>query len=353
MRYDMTRLRVKHTSLILALLLGLLAIFPSSVSAWDGTLFGIHILNTGEIEKAKELVKTNEDSGQWQFITVPYTLDDSQKTEQWQNFFNRCKELRLIPIVRLSTKFENGAWQIPTRKDVVQLLDTLAAFDWPTDRRHIIFFNEVNHAKEWGNKLDPAGYAAILQFGAAWAKTGFYNEKVTEGTADSEPVPSFVVLPAAMDLAAPNSSVTREAFSYLTEMLKEYPEVFDQIDYWNSHSYPNPAFSASPERNGQNSLRGFTYELAFLKQKLNKDFQVFITETGWTVNQKTRKWLSSYYLYALQHIWSDPRVVAVTPFVLQGDPGPFSEFGFFDKSGKPTIQYDAYRQAVQTWEKKQ
>ena len=327
---------------------------PDSVSAWDGSIFGIHILNTGEIDKANELLQSETNADRWQYVTVPYTLGDTQKSTEWQTFFNRCRELHLIPIVRLTTKFENGAWQIPTRRDVTQLLDSLNHLTWPTEKRHIIFFNEVNHAKEWGNKLNPSGYAAILEFGAAWAKSAYLPVEEFAATAENQPPrPYFVVLPAAMDLAAPNSSVTKEAFAYLSDMLTAYPEVFAQIDYWNSHSYPNPAFSASPEANGKNSLRGFIFELEFLKKKLNRDFQVFITETGWTVNQKTRRWLRIYYLYALQHIWSDPRVVAVTPFVLQGDPGPFAEFGFFDRSGKPTVQYDAYRSALQTWEKSQ
>jgi hypothetical protein len=46
------------------------------------------------------------------------------------------------------------------------------------------------------------------------------------------------------------------------------------------------------------------------------------------------------------HVWSDPRVVAVTPFVLRGDPGPFAEFGFLDKNNQPTRQYRALQQAL-------
>ena len=129
-------------------------------------------------------------------------------------------------------------------------------------------------------------------------------------------------------------------------MLEANPEIFNAIDIWNSHSYPNPGFSASPTRVGQNSMRGFEVELKYLKQKTNKDYLVFITETGWIVNASTQRYLESYYTYALQHIWSHPQIVAVTPFLLRGDPGPFKAFTFLDEDSQPTVQYRALQRAM-------
>jgi len=222
-------------------------------------------------------------------------------------------------------------WQKPTREEVVQLLDFVNTLDWPTDDRYLIIFNEVNHAKEWGGTINPEEYAEVLRFASIWAEAQHNN---------------FILLPAAMDLAAPNGRDTMEAFTYLNRMYAHDPDIFALIDFWNSHSYPNPGFSASPYRKGQNSLRGFEYELSYLKQKTKLEYQVFITETGWAETPNTARLLEAYYVYALENIWSDPRIVAVTPFLLRGDPGPFKVFTFLDADNQPTLQYQALRHAL-------
>jgi hypothetical protein len=321
-------------SLILALFLALILTQP--VMAAEGQVLGIHILNPGELEEATALIQP-QDSETWQYVTIPLSLNDLEKQAEWQAFFNKARDKKVIPLVRLTSSFENGAWKVPNRKEITRLVGFLSALNWPTDQKHIIVFNEVNHAKEWGNRLDPAEYGQVLRFTAEWAHSEQKN---------------YVVLPAAMDLAAPNGSVTREAFTYLNQMVEADPEILTTVDAWNSHSYPNPGFSASPQRTAQNSLRGFEFELAFLKQKTGRDYPVFITETGWVVNRQTSRWLASYYEYAMQHIWSHPQVVAVTPFVLRGDPGPFSGFTFLDKNNKPTVQYEALQKALTKFNQK-
>jgi hypothetical protein len=305
-------------------------LFSSKIQAQTGSVLGIHILHPGELTEARQLVAMdNTDS--WHYVTIPLSLTELDKSEEWQIFFDQCREQKMIPIVRLTTSFENGNWKIPTREDTTRLLDFLNQLNWPTPDRHIIVFNEVNHAKEWGGEIQPASYSAVLRFVSTWA------------TAQAD---SYVVLPAAMDLAAPNGRSTMEAFTYLNQMAAADPDIFSMITYWNSHSYPNPGFSSSPERITQDSLRGFEHELRFLKQKTNQDFQVFITETGWSNNRTTNRWLETYYTYALQHVWSDPRVVAVTPFILKGDPGPFKSFTFLDQFNQPTPQYTAVQKAL-------
>lgn len=301
----------------------------SNVFAYENVL-GVHILQPQEIDAAKDLI-TSENDDEWQYLTIPLTLNDLEKHDEWQEFFNKARERKIIPLVRLATRFENGSWQRPNRKELVSLVGFLSKLDWPTDKKHIIVFNEVNHAKEWGGQVDPASYAETLAFVSSWARSENNG---------------FVILPAAMDLAAPNFGPTREAFSYLSELYQIDDKIFDSIDVWNSHSYPNPGFSSPPTRTGQNSLIGFRYELDFLKNKTGKDFDVFITETGWEENPSTSRWLESYYTYALQHIWSDSRVVAVTPFVLQGAPGPFEKFSFLDGNSQPTKQYKALQAAL-------
>jgi hypothetical protein len=318
--------------LIIALFISLFLLSSTvkNASAEDVSKMGVHILNPGELDSAKELIGA-ENSEQWQYVTIPYTLEDVKRTKEWQAFFNEAKEKKIIPLVRLATKVENGSWQVPERKQIVMMLTILGQLDWPTEERHVIVFNEVNHAKEWGGTIDPEEYASIFRFTSSWARSE--NNR-------------FVILPAAMDLAAPNGSQTREAFAYLEDMRTSDPEIFSYVDVWNSHSYPNPAFSASPQKNGKNSLRGFEYELAYLKEHTGKEFDVYITETGWEDNLQTRRWLSSYYQYAMRNIWSNPRVKAVTPFVLKGAPGPYAGFSFLSSNDTPTRHYAAFQNAI-------
>jgi hypothetical protein len=306
--------------------------FAQPALAREGQVLGIHILHPYELDDAEKLVKpTAESTEQWSYVTIPLTLEDLDKKDEWQNFFNAAKEKKIIPLVRLTTRFENGSWAVPDRKDVTDQIKFLSKLEWPTDKKHIIVFNEVNHAKEWGGSISPEEYVDILHFTANWAHSEGKN---------------YVVMPAAMDLAAPNGSATMEAFTYLDKMLTADAEAFHKIDVWNSHSYPNPGFSASPEGSAKNTLRGFTHELTYIREKTGRDLQVFITETGWVKNSQTIRWLERYYTYALENIWSDPRVLGVTPFVLRGDPGPFSGFAFLDRNNKPTPHYVALQNAL-------
>jgi hypothetical protein len=307
--------------------------------AFESSKLGIHILSVDEIEHAKELVSLNDQEDQWNYVTIPLVLADLQNKKEWQNFFDTCQRLKIIPLVRLATTYNSqlDMWEIPTRRNLVDQISFLSSLRWPTNQKYIIIFNEVNHAKEWGGEINPYEYARVLRFVANWAHTEQKN---------------YVVLPAGLDLAAPSGTKTQDAFAYLTEMLKEDPEIFEVVDVWNSHSYPNPGFSSSPERYAQNSLRGYEFELNFLKQKTGRDFKVMITETGWRESPQLSRWLSSYYAYAFEHIWSDDRILAVTPFVLKGSPGPFSGFSFLDANNQPTNQFRALKSALEKVTKK-
>lgn len=302
------------------------------VSAADSIPLGVHVLAPEELEAAKSLTQVSSDDDRWTYVTVPFTLEDVGQKKRWQKFFSQAKKLKVIPIVRLATKVEGDSWKVPTYFDVSSQITFLNSLKWPTSKKHIIVYNEVNHAKEWGGKLAPREYARIFAFASQWAH------------AESD---KFVVLPAAMDLAAPNGSETMEAFNYLEQMRAYDKEIFEHADAWNSHSYPNPGFASSPERTGKNSLRGFLHELEYLSDKTDRDLPVYITETGWEASGRLQAWLPSYYTYAMQHVWNHPQVVAVTPFLLKGAPGPFAGFSFLTESDEPTAHYQAYRSAVE------
>lgn len=342
------------SKILLGFFVGLLFIvaatilFPQESLAFNISKLGMHILHPEEVALAKRVVTPNvlgsstdvlsgiETAEGWNYVTIPLTLEDIEDPEKWQLFFDVCRQQKMIPIVRLTTRYNSDihAWEKPTKFDIVKQISFLSELNWPSDQLYIIAFNEVNHAKEWGGTVAPGEYTRILRFTASWAHT---EQK------------KYVVLPAAMDLDAPNSSISREAFSYLNAMYAADKGVFQQIDVWNSHSYPNPGFASSPQRYGKNSLRGYQYELNWLELNTGRSIPVMITETGWEENPWIASWLGSYYTYAMQHIWSDDRVVAVTPFVLRGSPGPFAGFSFIDAVGRPTNQYFAVQQALHTF----
>lgn len=325
-------LRIFFVLLInLFLLVGVAVLAPVSAAT---AKIGIHVLHPGDMREAVELLEAQnvEDTDPWYYITVPYSLKDAANPHEWQHFFDQAKELRVIPIVRLVTEPQGEVWKVPTRADIVTQLDALAKLDWPTSKKRIVIYNEVNHAKEWGGRIDPANYARTLRFASQWAKS-----------VDDQ----FVVLPAAMDLAASNTNSTADAFAYWNAVFTEDPEIMSYVDAWNSHSYPNPAFSAPPTARGQNSLRGYEHELSYLENKGVEDLPVYITETGWEENWLTARRLTAWYRYAVEEIWlPDERIVAVTPFVFRGAPGPFDKFSFLDAEGKPTLQHEAFEQVL-------
>lgn len=319
---------------ILAVLTLVFSLFQAkAVYAQEGAVLGIHIMNLNEAPQARELLKGNGLPDEWRYVTIPVTLNDLHKQKEWQDFFDYAKAQKLIPIVRLTTKPDGSVWAIPSQKDVTDLITFLSSLNWPTDQKYIIVFNEVNHAKEWGNSIDPAGYADILSFTSNWAKSENKN---------------YQILPAAMDLAAPNGKETQEAFTYLEKMREHDPNILTYVDFWNSHSYPNPGFSSAPTRSGKQSLRGYQTELSYVKEKTGNDLKTFITETGWVDTNINSRLMSKYYMYAAQNIWNDDRIMAVTPFILQGAPGPFAPFTFLDANGKPTYQYRAYQEAMKS-----
>lgn len=303
---------MKHIITLLAFLSAGVVFFarPSVVSAAG---YGVHVLRPSEFQEVVKAFGEHRPEENPLYVTIPFALDDVNRLSEWQDAFRFAKQENIIPLVRLTTRFdaEKNAWAVPTRADIVLFAKALDRLEWPQEKRHVMFFNEPNHAAEWGGKADPESYAEVARFATSW----FATEDA-----------SYELLPAALDLAAPNGSTTMEAFTFWRRALKSDPELFQRFTAWNSHSYPNPAFSAPPLAKGQNSLRGFEHELAFLKKYSDREWPVYITETSWRVTSRNQNVMRSYYRTARKQIWSHDQVVAVTPFVFAGSPGPFSEF---------------------------
>lgn len=272
--------------------------------------FGIHIMGEQDLDNAAHLVNSN--GGEWGYVTMVIREDERDVT-RWTNVFRRLNELKLTPIVRLATRMQDdGTWSKPAEGQSIAWVDFLNTLPWPTENRYVVLFNEPNHSKEWGGNINPEEYASLSR--------EYWEELKKANT-------NFFVLPAALDLAAPDGSKTMNATTFFERMHKHDQYIFTIFDGWNSHSYPNPGFSGSPHDTGKTSIRGFEWELDHLAQYyLSKDIPVFITETGWKNSEKA----SENYKIAFEQVWNHPNIRAVTPFLLNYSQPPFNKFSWTD-----------------------
>ncbi len=280
--------------------------------------FGIHIADPNDIPEAAKLV--NSSNGLWGYVTIVIP-DNDRDIGKWQNIFKKLKKLALIPIVRLATHVEGGSWSIPQTVDAAVTANFLSDLPWPTKNRYVVLFNEPNHAKEWGNTLDPEGYARTAR---------------AYGLALKNHSDEYFILPAGFDASAPNSRETMDEEQYVQRIFASEPKLLELLDGWTSHSYPNPGFSASPYDTGRGTLKTYEWELSLLASiGIKKNVPIFITETGWahTGLSQTRSLLnpdqvSEYIDIANRIVWNDPRIVAVTPFLFQYPEDLFSMFSW-------------------------
>ncbi len=285
--------------------------------------YGIHILDPVEVEKAAKLV--NSQGGDWGYVTVPIRGDDRDR-EKWENFFNQCRDLHLIPILRLATFGRGDSWVLPTEDEMLDFANFLNQMPWPIKNRYILVLNEINHSKEWGGYVDPEAYARMLKF-----TIEIFKSRNGE----------FFVMPAAMDMAAPTNEESIDGITYWLKVFKTEPELVQMIDGWNAHAYPNPGFVGKPSDKHAKSIVSYRYELNLLKRLGREKIPVFITETGWDQEKIAPEILKQYWQYAYNYIWTDDEVVAVTPFILAGGDGPFEPFSFLSKDNQPSKAYEA------------
>lgn len=270
--------------------------------------YGIHILEPEDIRPAAKLV--NSSGGQWGYVTVVLRLNDLNQ-DKWQQMFDEMRRRRLVPIVRLATVPQNSHWLKPLPEDADKFAGFLNSLNWVVRNRYVILFNEPNHAKEWGNDINPQEYAAAVKIFAA---------KLKAASAD------FFILPAGFDSAAPNSAETVAATEYWRQMFLADREIFHTFDGWNSHSYPNPDFSGPVTAAGLGSIRSYLAEVNHLSgYGLPQNLPWFITETGWRSRGTD---LSRDFITAYQNIWTQPNLIAVTPFILNYPQPPFNQFSW-------------------------
>lgn len=294
---------------------------------------GVHILFTTELQEAADLV--NSTGGDWGYVTIPVQAIDKD-LKKWQKFMDDASEYHLIPILRLATEnyyFNTKVWRKPTEEDILDFANFLHSLYWPTKNRYVIVFNEVNRADEWSGPPDPKEYALLLQY----AVTVFKSKSQ-----------DFFILSAGLDNAASNvSGLSMNQYDFLRGMNAAVPGIFNQIDGFASHSYPNPGFSQPPSRKTNQSVASFIYEKNLVNSLSNKNLPVFITETGWSRNELSDETISSYYQEVFSDAWFDPTIVAISPFLLRAESGPFVQFSLVLK-GKKTKIYETIKSLPKT-----
>lgn len=300
--------------------------------------------------------------GEGGYITQLIRLDDLDPAK-WQQFMDLCAELQLIPIVRLATTYnqQTGWWEKPPMDEngrsyhttAQQYATFITSLHWPTAEHYVVVGNEPNHGEEWGGRPNPAAYAQFL-----------LDTANALHTADS----AVRVLNAGLDTYTPHTGSQpfvnglwyMDAETFMDEMVAAHPTIFSSLDGWASHPYPpgpfldapwqqtyqvdwlndatNPHHQEPPPGIFNRGINSYEWELWKLATYGVPPLPVFITETGWrhgegypTVEEVTVyldlavRGNNGRYPHHPQTGWTpwlqDERVVAVTPFALNGSPG--------------------------------
>jgi hypothetical protein len=293
-----------------------------------------------DLSDAAQLV--NSSGGDWGYVTVVIP-DNDRDIGKWQHIFDSMRRLHIIPLVRLATHSDSGHWVKPSKDEAAGWVTFLNTLNWPTENRYVILFNEPNHANEWGGTIDPEGYADLFMEFAS----------VLRVASDD-----FFILPAGLDVSAQSDSKSLDAEVYLRRMVGHNAAILNAMDGWSTHSYPNPGFSAHPSKRGRGSLDSYNWELQLLTSLgLTRRLPVFITETGWEHSSgKTMAsgllstdTVSQYIQEAGATIWTDPQIIAITPFVINYQDYPFDHFSWKKyQSNEYYAMYSAYQGITKT-----
>ncbi len=300
--------------------------------------FGLYIYaeNSKHIKIADELVNTN--GGDWGYVLIPYNIRDRDESK-WDRVFSDLHKKHLIPLVQLYDV------QIDTYKeDTTKAAKFLNSFVWPVRERYISVYNEPNDKRFWRDELNPGQYADVLDY----TIDAFKQENS-----------SFFMINGALNASLPDNSAQgyMSAEKFIKELNKAEPGIFEKLDGWASHSYPQPNFSGSPSDTGWWSIRAYQEELRVLKEiGVKKDLPVFITETGWAHAEgdtHNGSYVSSQRAgenmkQAYEKVWlPDDRVKAVTPFTIYYRP-PNDHFAWVDEELKPYAQYEVIKKMEKT-----
>jgi len=299
--------------------------------------FGIYIYAEEErfFKLAEKLVNSN--GGNWGYVLIPYNVKDRDYSK-WKRVFEDLSTRHLIPIIQL--------WDVDTEKyqgDTKESAGFLNSFLWPVKERYVSVYNEPNDDKFWEGNASAKNYAKILNY----TIDVFKQES-----------PNFFMLNGALNASASNGNGYINPLSFMYQMNQEVPGIFEKLDGWASHPYPQPNFSGSPYDTGLWSIKAYEDELNYLKTALDvkKDLPVFITETGWA-HAEGSPYNGSYfnaptvaqkYKAAFEDVWlKDDRVRAITPFTILYDP-PYDHFSWVNSDGVSYEQYEVVKKINKT-----
>ncbi|HNU76290.1 MAG TPA: hypothetical protein PKL88_01070 [bacterium] len=298
----------------------------------ENNKFGLYIYAEEKdfFEIAQNLI--NSKGGEWGYVLIPYNVKDYDEGK-WGRVFDQLISKKLIPVIQL-WNFDKDHYQ----KNTKRAAEFLNSFIWPIKYRYISVYNEPNDDKFWLGDADPEEYAEVLDF---TIKTFM------------ETNPDFYMLNGALNISSPTDGQNIDAFDFMKKMNEKVPGIFDKLDGWASHPYPQPNFSGNPYDKGRWSIRAYEDELKYLKEDLGvkKDLPVFITETGWAHAEGDNynpsfpkvETVSEYYKIAFEEVWlKDDRVRAVMPFTIRYDP-PFDHFSWINKDKVPYLQYEVMK----------
>ena len=325
-------MNIKNINIVIVVFVAVLALWgmisPASAFAQNNK-FGIHVTVPTDTDLDRAAALVNGDSGAYGYVKLVIQQGE-RDAGQWQSIFDKLRERRLIPVIRIATEPEGENWQIPRVSEATSWAQFLNSLNWVTEKRYVILFNEPNHANEWGGAVDPTGYGRVA---------AVYAEALKNASAD------FSIMLAGLDLTAPEARpMYADAQKFLQTSIPEFCAYFtarnlicnDYIDAISSHSYPNPGFSGTPFDTGRSSIRGYQYELGWYRGLLGKELPVYITETGWDTSKVGHETAASYFVTAFTSVWlPDERVQAVIPFLLNYQTPPFLQFSFLSQGENP------------------
>jgi hypothetical protein len=291
----------------------------------------VYAENREFFELAQKLVNSN--GGDWGYVLIPYNVSSDRDRDKWERVFDQLQNKHLIPIVQL-----HGVSPDKYKKQTKESAKFLNSFIWPVRYRYISVYNEPNDPKFWYGRVDPAEYAKIL------------NYTVKRYKEESE---DFFIMNGAFNVSAPSDGVHLSSLEYMYLMNQEVPGIFERLDGWASHSYPQPNFSGNPYATGRWSIQAYDVELTYLRETLGveKELPVFITETGWAHAEGANyngsylpvSTVADFFKKAYEEVWfEDDRVRAVIPFTIWYEP-PFDHFSWINTDKVPYEHYGAVK----------
>jgi hypothetical protein len=327
--------------------------------------------------------------GNWGYVTELIRSDDLA-VAKWQHFMDLCAELHITPILRLATTYDtdNDWWRAPEPDPdgsygtlAARYADFIAGLAWPTSDHYVIIANEPNHGNEWSGRPDPAAYARFLIDVADAIHAADPESRILNAGLDP-------YTPHTGDLPFPGSHYYfMDEETFLDEMHAAYPDVFTRLDVWASHAYPqgpftegpwqqsfgidlmhgasNPNHAPPPQGVNNRGINGYEWELFKLSTYGVDPLPVMITETGWrhaetsdpaaTDNGRSLPTAETVAVYVDLAFfgndgrypelpadgwtpWAeDPRVVAVTPFALDGHPSEWGHTNWLALDNQGTV----------------